>query len=405
MGRPSDLASFASSKKALHGDCIVQRISVDFDYPVRFTRHCLEPGNPSLRLAIARREPDRRHRLVAVVDGGLLEADPGVVDRLRRYASVHDQALCLAAPPMIVPGGEDAKNDPALVTLLHGWLDELRIDRQSVIVVVGGGAVLDMAGFAAATAHRGVRVVRVPTTVLSQCDSGVGVKNGVNAFDKKNFVGTFAPPFAVVNDAAFLDSLDRRDRIAGMAEAVKVGLVRDRAFFRWIADHASALAAGDVDALARLIRESAALHLEHIRTSGDPFELGSARPLDFGHWAAHKLERLTRHGLRHGECVAIGMAIDTVYASRVGLCSTSVREEVLSTLEALGLPIWDDALRLLDGEGRSSLLAGIDEFREHLGGELTVTLLSDVGVGLEVHVVDENMVVLAVEDLRRRIGR
>jgi 3-dehydroquinate synthase len=241
--------------------------------------------------------------------------------------------------------------------------------------------------------------------VLSQCDSGVGVKNGVNAFDKKNFVGTFAPPFAVVNDAAFLDSLTRRDRIAGMAEAVKVGLVRDRAFFRWIADHAAALAAGDADALQRLVRESAALHLEHIRTSGDPFELGSARPLDFGHWAAHKLERLTRHGLRHGECVAIGMALDTIYAARVGLCSASVRDEVLSTLQALGLPIWNDALRQVDGEGRSSLLVGIEEFREHLGGDLTVTLLSDVGVGLEVHAVDENMMARAVEDLGRRAGR
>jgi 3-dehydroquinate synthase len=404
MGRPSDLA-VAPSRTAFQGDCIVQRIAVEFDYPVRFTRHCLEPRNPSLRLAVARREPERRHRVVAVVDAGLSAADPTVAARLRRYASVHEKAIELAAPPMIVPGGEESKNDPALVTRLHGWFDELGLDRQSIVLVLGGGAVLDMAGYAAATAHRGVRVVRIPTTVLSQCDSGVGVKNGVNAFDKKNFVGTFAPPFAVVNDATFFDSLPRRDCIAGMAEAVKVGLVRDGSFFRWISDHAAELASGESDAVERLVRESAALHLEHIRTSGDPFEFGSARPLDFGHWAAHKLERLTEHRLRHGECVAIGMALDATYAARVGLCSASVREAALSTLEALGLPMWDDALRYVDGAGRSSLLVGIDEFRQHLGGDLTLTLLSDVGVGLEVHAIDENMMALAVNDLGRRAGR
>jgi 3-dehydroquinate synthase len=404
MGSPPDLASLTRGR-ARQGDSIVQRFSVDFEYPVRFTRHCLDPSNPSLRLAISRSEPERRHRVVFVVDGGLAAADPSVVDQVRSYASVHEGTLDLAGPPMIVPGGEDAKNDPALVTLLHGWLDELGIDRQSAVIIIGGGAVLDMAGYAAATAHRGVRAVRLPTTILSQCDSGVGVKNGVNAFDKKNFVGTFAPPFAVVNDSAFLDSLPRRDRLAGMAEAVKVGLVRDGAFFHWITEHAPALASGDGDALARLIRESASLHLEHIRDGGDPFELGSARPLDFGHWAAHKLERLTRHSLRHGECVAIGIAIDTIYAAKVGLCSAPVRDAVLHTLEALQLPIWDDALRLVDGVGRRSILAGIGEFREHLGGELTITLLSDIGVGLEVHAVDEVMMAGAIEDLGHRVRR
>jgi 3-dehydroquinate synthase len=228
------------------------------------------------------------------------------------------------------------------------------------------------------------------------------VKNGVNAFDKKNFVGTFAPPFAVVNDSAFLDSLPRRDRLAGMAEAVKVGLVRDRTFFQWIADRAAALARGDAAVLEGLIRRSAALHLQHIAMAGDPFELGSARPLDFGHWAAHKLERLTRHRLRHGECVAIGMALDTVYASRVGLCSASVRDAVLGALQALDLPIWDDALRLVDGEGRRAILSGIGEFREHLGGELTVTLLADIGTGLEVHALDEKAMALSIDDLDRR---
>ncbi|HKQ67999.1 MAG TPA: 3-dehydroquinate synthase [Polyangiaceae bacterium] len=382
-----------------------QRISVGFEYPVYFTEGCLRPGNGALVHAVSHKEPARRHRAVVVIDGGLAAADPEIASRVSRYVAAHTERLDLAASPLVVPGGEASKNDPALVTRVQSWLSELGIDRQSVVVIVGGGAVLDVAGYAAATTHRGVRVVRLPTTVLSQCDSGVGVKNGVNAFGKKNFLGTFAPPFAVVNDTSFLKTLSLRDKKAGMSEAVKVALVRDRGFFHWIAEHARELSSAEPGALDALIRKSADLHLHHIRTSGDPFELGSARPLDFGHWAAHKLETLTRHRLRHGECVAIGMAIDTVYSARAGIASVSVQKAVLTTLDELGLTLWDDALDLAGPGGERAVLAGLGEFREHLGGELTVTLLSDIGAGLEVNSIDENMVALAIDDLRHRAVR
>jgi 3-dehydroquinate synthase len=247
--------------------------------------------------------------------------------------------------------------------------------------------------------------VRVPTTVLAQADSGVGVKNGVNAFGVKNFFGAFAPPFAVLNDAHFLRTLGRRDTIAGMAEAVKVALIRDPEFFRWLETHAGPLAAGDPSPLAELIRRSAQLHLDHIATSGDPFELGSARPLDFGHWAAHKLESLTQNRLRHGEAVAIGIALDTIYSADVGLLRRATVEPVLGLLEALGFRLWDDALAATDGrDGRPSVLDGLAEFREHLGGELTVTLLGDIGRGAEVHEMREALVVGALAALRRRDG-
>ena len=186
--------------------------------------------------------------------------------------------------------------------------------------------------------------MRLPTTVLAQADSGVGVKNGVNAFGVKNFLGTFVPPFAVLNDRQFLESLGRRDTIAGMAEAVKVALIRDPEFLAWLEAHAAALATCDPDAVAELIRRAAGLHLEHIATSGDPFEMGSARPLDFGHWAAHRLESLTRNRLRHGEAVAIGIALDTLYSRAVGLLPAAAVERVLDLLGRIGLPRWDEAL-------------------------------------------------------------
>ena len=375
----------------------MQRVTVPFEYPVTFTRDAFAVSATALVDALTRKEPGRKHRALVVVDRGVAEAQPALLGRITTHFAAHAGRLSLAAPPVVVVGGEDVKTAPEHLARMLQLMHDLRLDRHAFVVVLGGGAVLDMVGYAAAITHRGVRVVRLPTTVLSQADSGVGVKNGVNAFGKKNYLGTFAPPYAVINDEQLLESLAPRDRISGMAEAVKVALVRDAQFFVWINRRADALRRGD-DAtdLRHLVRTSAELHLNHIATSGDPFELGSARPLDFGHWAAHKLETLTAHRLRHGEAVAIGMALDALYSVSAGLAEADLAAEVIDTLERLGFALWDDELENPD------LLDGIDEFREHLGGELTVTLLESAGRGLEVHELRRDLVELARDTLRTR---
>jgi len=257
-----------------------------------------------------------------------------------------------------------------------------------------------MASFAAAIAHRGIRVVRVPTTVLAQADSGVGVKNSINLFGKKNFAGTFVPPFAVINDLEFLTTLDRRDRVAGIVEAVKVAVLKDAAFFEDIAANASRLAV-DTAILQRVIKRSAELHLQHICGNGDPFELGSARPLDFGHWAAHKLESMTHHRLRHGEAVAIGIALDLAYSVRKGFLARDAAARIVKVLEQIGFQLWDDALEERGRDGRHTLIAGLAEFREHLGGELHITLLRAIGSAFEVTDMDEALILSAIDDLAR----
>src|ERR1043165_2572486 len=223
-------------------------------------------------------------------------------------------------------------------------IDPHHIDRHSYIICVGGGALLDMVGLAAATAHRGVRHIRIPTTTLSQDDSGVGIKNGINAFGKKNFIGTFTPPFAVINDFKLLETLSPRDKRAGYVEAVKVSLIRDADFFFKIEQDAFKLRDFEPEAVKRLIFRSAELHVNHIATSGDPFEFGSARPLDFGHWAAHKLEQLSEYRLRHGEAVAIGIALDVIYARRMGYLDRAAERRVLSLLELLGFELFASEL-------------------------------------------------------------
>jgi 3-dehydroquinate synthase len=377
---------------------ILQRVPLVLEYPVVFTRDVFDPANPALAEVLARREPDRRHRAVSIIDGGVAAAWPDLAGAIEAYAAAHRDRIELLAPPWTVPGGEAAKT-AAILDALTARLAALHVDRHAAVIAIGGGAALDVIGFAAATLHRGARLVRIPTTVLAQNDAGVGVKNGINAFGAKNFLGAFAAPFAVVDDSSFLATLEARDRVAGMAEAVKVALIRDPDFFVWLEANAGALAAFELAPVERLVRRCAELHLAHIAGGGDPFEQGNARPLDFGHWAAHKLELLTNHELRHGEAVAIGMALDARYSVEVGLLDERDFHRITSLLAHLGLPRWHDALR------SQALLDGLAEFREHLGGELNITLLAGIGRGVDARDIRDDIVrrsIDAIEPARAR---
>ena len=372
--------------------------SVPFSFPLEFTSGVFDVANPLFAQVVSRLEPERRHRVLFVIDESLAQANPHLHDALLGYASAFADRIELAGPPVIVIGGEAVKNDLAHPLQLLRTINDVGLDRQSFVAAIGGGAVLDMVSFAAAIAHRGIRVVRIPTTVLAQADSGVGVKNSINLFGKKNFIGTFVPPFAVINDFDFLETLEPRDRLAGVIEAVKVALLKDAAFFEDLAAHAPRIV-HDNAVLHRAIRRSAELHLQHICGNGDPFELGSARPLDFGHWAAHKLESMTGHRLRHGEAVAIGMALDIAYAVRQGFLTRAVADRIISVLETMGFQLWDDALEQRDTDGTLTLIRGLREFREHLGGELHITLLRDIGQSFEVTSMHEPAITSAIQDL------
>ncbi len=379
-----------------------QEFVVRCRYPVYFTADAFAPDNPVFAEALCRAEPGRRQRFAVFIDANVAACWPALAHQIAAYAQLRGDALELAAPPETVPGGEPCKNDPDLVSRLLRRLDELAIDRHSWVIGIGGGAVLDLVGFVAATAHRGVRHARVPTTVLSQNDSGVGVKNGVNAFGKKNFLGTFAPPQAVINDASFLRTLHPRDRISGIAEAVKVALIRDRVFFEWLEASAGDLHDSEPVATARMIRRCAELHMRQIGQGGDPFERGNGRPLDYGHWSAHKLESLTGHELRHGEAVAIGIALDTRYSVQAGLLAAGGDERVYRVLKRLGFHLWHPAMETRDESGQLRILDGLEEFRQHLGGDLSVSLLREIGRGEDVHVMDRDGVARALAWLRRR---
>lgn len=370
------------AEQPLHG-----RFEVSYDYPVVFTDHLFDPLNPCLhrQLTAQQRGPVT---VLVFADEQLLQSAPHLLEQIDAYFAAHAADLHLQAAPIAVPAGELSKDSQVLQQLYSDMLQH-RLDRHCYVLALGGGAVLDSVGYACATFHRGIRLIRVPSTVLAQNDAGIGVKNGINAFGQKNLLGAFYPATAVINDFQLLTSLTRRDQIAGLAEAVKVALIKDQSFFQWMEQQADALAHFDHPASRYAIRRCAELHLEHITGAGDPFERGNGRPLDYGHWAAHKLENLSHHRLRHGEAVAVGMALDGLYANALGLLSDADTERVLNLLLKLGFNLCPPELTLKDAQGRSQVLLGLEEFRQHLGGQLSIPMLSRIGESVDLHEIDD----------------
>ena len=377
---------------------IERSINISFPHRVYFTEGVFRGRNPLLASVLA--SGPATPKALIVLDESLHKAQSALSADIERYFAA--APVKLVCPPLVLEGGERVKNSYFHVSEIQSHIDRYHVDRHSYVIAVGGGALLDLAGLAAATAHRGVRHVRIPTTTLSQNDSGVGVKNGINAFGKKNFIGAFAVPFAVINDFELLSSLSSRDKRAGYSEAVKVACIRDRAFFDFLETNAAKLREFERQSMQRLIYRCAELHINHIATSGDPFELGSARPLDFGHWAAHKLEQLSDYQIRHGEAVAVGIGLDVVYSRRMGFLSEQSCDRILKLLEALGFDLFANELLNVDSNGDFMVLRGLEEFREHLGGQLTITLLSGIGRGFEVHEMNDSVIVESIHELQGR---
>lgn len=382
---------------------IQQIFSVSFDYPVSFTRDLFGMPNDLLRETLCRSGGRIPHRALVFLDAGLAEARPDLSGLIARWFSKRTDELELVKPPHIVPGGEAVKNDYRLIMELVDTLLEYRMCRHSFVIAVGGGALLDAAGFATAIVHRGLRMVRVPTTTLAQNDAGVGVKNGMNLHGGKNTIGTFHPPFAVLNDFALLETLSQPHWVGGVSEAFKVAMIKDAEFFHALCRDAAKCRARDTGAMESMIIRCAALHLAHIREHGDAFELGRARPLDFGHWAAHKLESLSNYRISHGEAVAAGLMIDAGYAVRQGWLAQADFDALGRGLQETGFRLWHPEMDIRAGDA-PALLGGLDDFQEHLGGELCVTFPDGLGRKKEVHEIDRGMMAECLAAQRRWTG-
>lgn len=375
-----------------------QRIRVTFDYPIYFTRHAFHTDNLIVAKLVAGHDAGYQPRVAVFVDQGVSAAWPGLVADVLRYFQAHSGRL--SGDPIILPAGEILKQGWRHVRNVVATLAARRLGRHDIVLAIGGGSLLDAVGLAAALVHRGMRLVRLPTTVLSQNDSGVGVKTGINAFDQKNFIGTFTPPYAVVSDYAFLTTLPTNHWIGGVAEAFKVALIRDAAFFDSLCRCASRLRRRSQADMETLVRRCALLHAGHMRTAGDPFEAGAARPLDFGHWAAHKLEMMSGHALGHGQAVAIGMALDSCYAMRLGMIPRRDFSRIIRGLRLAGLPVWSPLLEKRKPDGTLAVMGGLRDFCAHIGGRLTLVMPGPIGFGREIQSLDISLMEACTVELK-----
>lgn len=374
-----------------------QDITLNFSFPVIFERDIFARPVKDCWQTVFGAEQDAR--AIFFVDEVVAAACPKLEEQLKAW-SASAPYLAGPCPIMTIPAGESAKSSFAFIERISKFLSDHKICRHSYVIIIGGGATLDAVGFAASITHRGIRQIRIPTTVLAQDDSAVGVKNGINYFGFKNFLGTFYPPFAVINDSDFLLTLGDRDWIAGVAEAFKVAIIKDRPFFEKLEALAPKIPQRDREAMEAVIQPSAKIHMDHIRDGGDPFEMGSARPLDFGHWSAHKLEALSQHALRHGEAVAIGIGVDLFCAEQLQLITKTEVLRILTAMQTAGLPLWSDFLEARDVDGHYEVLNGLDEFREHIGGQLTLTMPNGLGARVEIHELSHAIVLEAIDRLK-----
>ena len=335
---------------------------------------------------------------VAFVDSGVAQAWPALAERL--HAVVKETGLDRVSlrGVEIIPGGEACKDGFAQAERVSRACFELGVSRQGGVIAIGGGAVLDAVGFGAAIAHRGVPVIRVPTTSLAQDDSAMGVKCGVNAFGQKNALGAFAAPHAVLCCERLLSSLSLEHWLGGFSEAVKIALLKDPDLLDTLERDAARIRARDMQAARPVLRRCAQLHRAHILQGGDPFEQGSARPLDHGHWAAHRLEALSGWRLPHGQAVAIGIAIDAHVSRALGLLSAIDAARIVALLQALGLPVFHPLMQPVD-----RLIEGLEQFRQHLGGHLSVPLILKPGVSREMHAIPAEAVQEACRTLADRV--
>lgn len=380
---------------------ILLKFDQSYHYPVCFTRDVFNISNHTLINTLAAENRDRVKKTLVLMDEGLIRQTPGLLTEIALWFDHHKLLFCLVRDPVVFPGGESVKNSWDHVHRATRIMNDSGLDRHGLVIAVGGGALLDMAGFAAAIFHRGIQLIRIPTTTLAQNDAGIGVKNGINQYGRKNCIGTFYLPIAVINDFNFLKTLPFDHFIGGVAEAFKIALIRDGSFFCFLENNSALLKQRDQKTIEKIIRRCAQCHLDHIARSGDAFETGSSRPLDYGHWSAHKIEMLSGFSLGHGQAVSIGIALDSFYAWQRSLISRTELDRILAGMSNCGLPVWSQYLEIRDKEGRLEIENGLEEFRQHLGGRLTFTMPDGIGQSCELHEMDFDIVRQGVAFLKQ----
>jgi 3-dehydroquinate synthase len=378
---------------------IKQSFQIRFKYNIIFTTDIFNTNNKTI-INILNKLNKNKKKVLLFIDKNVYKTNDYLKTKIKEYIKTNENYINLVCDPILITGGEKIKNHYNIVKYAYKIIDTYKICRQSYVLAIGGGTLQDLIGFITSTAHRGIKLIRIPTTTLSQDDSGVGVKNGINFNNKKNFIGCFNTPYAVINDFNFLHSLKKENFIEGFSEAIKVALIKNKKLFYLIKNNTKEILNRNKIITEKIIYICAKIHAEHISKKGDPFELTSSRPLDFGHWSAHKIESLSKYKISHGKSVAIGIALDCTYSYIMKILKRSNWKNIINTLLNLKLPIYSKELSLTENN-ENKIFKGLEEFREHLGGKLTITLIKNIGKKIETHHINKSIYEKSIKLLKK----
>lgn len=306
------------------------------------------------------------------------------------------QAAGIEMVSMTLPAGEATKSWPHFERTVE-WLLEQKVERNGMVIALGGGVIGDLVGFAASVLRRGVRFVQIPTSLLAQVDSSVGGKTGINAPHGKNLIGAFHQPSMVLADTEVLGTLTKRDFLAGYGEVVKYGLLGDAAFFDWLDQNAEAAAAGDMEKRIYAVKRSVQMKADIVVR--DETEQGDRALLNLGHTFCHALEAATGYSdrLLHGEGVAIGCALAFELSARMGLCSQEDPSRVREHLSRMGMKVdlGDIPGDLPDADALLDLMA---QDKKVLDGKLRFILARGIGQAFVTADVDREVVRGVLQD-------
>ncbi len=299
--------------------------------------------------------------------------------------------VCRQLSAYLIPAGEEHKNLDE-IRKLYVHLIEQGLDRNDLLVALGGGVIGDMTGFAAATYLRGIRFVQVPTTLLSQVDSSIGGKTGVDFDQYKNMVGAFHQPSLVYINIGTLGSLDERQFASGMAEVLKHGLIKDASYYEWCLDHMAEIEERDPEILREMVIGSCQIKRKVVER--DPLEKGDRALLNFGHTAGHAIEKLKHFELAHGECVALGSVVAAYISWKRDLIDEDTFFEIRDMFVGFGLPISFDSLAVED------ILAAAKHDKKMDKGTIRFILLKKLGSAYVDETVSDQEIAEALQFIK-----
>jgi len=369
-------------------------------YPVCYTSDLFTGDNQTIRRTLVKMGHEETTRCVVLVDSGVVARNPGLVKHIIRHFQKESAFFDLCHAPFVMAGGESVKNSRRVMDEISAIAHTHDLSRDSLVFLVGGGAFLDAAGTALAQCRGGIRTINIPSSALSQCAAGIGPLRFMNDCEIKNFSGVSAPPYAVFIDFALLKTLPCEHHLSGMAEAFKMALAADTDFFSTLVRKARKIRQNDRSTVEKVIHKTASLHLDQIRSSGDPLSEGGTGPSNFGCWVAHWLETLTGYKLPHGHALSVGIALGAYYACHTGTLAEEDFTHLIHALLTCGLPVWNRFLETRTDDGELELKKGLTSYRKGFSGNGGIMVPDGIGALRAVTDLDFNVFETGIGVLR-----